>query len=334
MLPDVAAVMANQHGLVLRRQALSAGMSGDEISRLLRHGEWVAVRRGVYTTRSLWEGLEPHREQPLLEVRAASLNMVMPHVISHDSAALLQGLEILEARPRLVHVTRFGVLGGRIKSGVKQHKAPFTPEQIVFVDGLPALDVPRTVADISREHGLRHGLPVGDSAMRAGVSREALREPIVAMRSWPGVTVPREVAELADPGAENVAESLTRLLPHELGLGPVETQFGLRDGGREARCDIRVGRHIIEFDGRVKYRSVADGGFAETSVEEVLWHEKQRQDWVCGFKLGMSRVVWAELMPDRWERTKRRILREYLDTVARFGSSIDDLAPYVVRRQR
>ena len=98
---------------------------------MVEHDEWFAVRRGVYTTQSLWDSLDPHREQPLLEVRAASLNMVMPHVISHDSAALLHGLEILEARPRLVHVTRFGVVGGRTKAGVKQHKAPFTPEQIV-----------------------------------------------------------------------------------------------------------------------------------------------------------------------------------------------------------
>jgi hypothetical protein len=65
-----------------------------------------------------------------------------------------------------------------------------------------------------------------------------------------------------------------------------------------------------------------------------MWDEKRRQDWLCGFKLGMSRIVWSELQPDSWERTQARVLREILDTNARFGTSIDDLSPYVIRRRR
>lgn len=79
--------------------------------------------------------------------------MRMPHLISHDSAAYLLGLPILEAEPRLVHVTRFGVLGSRTEHGVKHHKAPFRMDQILFSQTRPVLDIPRTVADIAREHG-------------------------------------------------------------------------------------------------------------------------------------------------------------------------------------
>jgi len=153
------------------------------------------------------------------------------------------------------------------------------------------------------------------------------------MWCWPHVTSARASVELADEGADNVAESLTRLLPLELGLGPIATQFGLRHAGREAWCDIRVGRHIIEFDGRVKYRKPIDGGVTE-DPDRVLWKEKKRQDWVCGFKLGMSRFTWVDLLPMNWNASKRRLDREYQDTVARFGTSIDDLAPYIVRRPR
>ena len=64
----------------------------------------------------------------------------------------------------------------------------------------------------------------------------------------------------------------------------------------------------------------------------MLWREKQRQDFVCGFKLGMSRVTFVDLLPSKWQDTKRRIHRELLDTRARFGSNLDDLAPYIVRR--
>ena len=326
--------MAEQGGLILRRQALEAGIEPDCITRLVRTGEWVAVRRGVYTTRALWSSLDQYAGQAALQARAASLNMVMPHLVSHDSAAYLHRLPILEATPRLVHITRFGALGGRTRFGVKHHKAPFTTEQIGFVDELPVLDLPRTVADIAREHGPRHGLVAADAALRMGVSRSALEAAAVPMRSWPNVTVVREAIELADPRAESAGESLSRKLVAELGVGPVQPQFGLRDGGREAWCDLRVGRHVIEFDGRVKYLRTAEGGLADTDMGEVLWREKRRQDWICGFKLGMSRLTWADLTPAAWEATKRRVLREYLDTLARFGSSIDDLAPYVVRRPR
>jgi hypothetical protein len=332
MNPQVGAHLACQQGLVLRRQAIAAGVSSEEIQRLLRHGEWIAVRRGVYTTRPIWESLDVRRGRAVLEARAASLNMVMPHVMSHDSAAYLLGLPILEARPRLVHITRFGHIGHRTKFGVKHHQAPFTPDQIAFVDDLPVLDRARTVADIAREHGLRHGLVAADAALRAGEPRSSLEQAYESMRNWRGVTIARESVALARSGAESAGESLGRLLLEQLGVGPVETQFGLTDGVRTAWCDLRIGRHIVEFDGRVKYQREQDGGFATAPPEEIVWREKQRQDWVCGFKLGMSRLTWSDVMPDQWAATQQRLLREIRDTNARFGTSIEDLAPYVVRR--
>ena len=47
----------------------------------------------------------------------------------------------------------------------------------------------------------------------------------------------------------------------------------------------------------------------------------------------MSHVVWDDLWGSRREQTKRRLRREYDATVARFGTSIDDLARYVVGRR-
>jgi hypothetical protein len=60
--------------------------------------------------------------------------------------------------------------------------------------------------------------------------------------------------------------------------------------------------------------------------------EKHRQDWVCGFHLGMSRVVWDDLWGLRRQRTKARLRREFDASVARFGTDVGDLAPYRVRR--
>ncbi|WP_243059412.1 type IV toxin-antitoxin system AbiEi family antitoxin domain-containing protein [Nocardioides sp. SR21] len=333
-MPRFAHYFAEQHGLILRRQALAAGATAKEVGELLRHGDWVAVRHGAYTTATHWSVLDPYVGRPRLEVWAAVLRMRTPQLISHDSAAYLHGLDILEARPRLVHVTRFGVLGGRTRHGVKHHKAPFADEQIVFVDGQPLLDIPRTVADIAREHGSRHGIVAAGSALRMGVSKGALWAAVAPMRNWPYVTKSRESIELADRRCENPGEDLTKLMLEEIALGVVHPQFGLRDRGRTAWVDFRVGRHLIEFDGWHKYQRQEEGGYAELSPADIVWREKRRQDWLCGFKLGMSRLVWADLQPDTWEATKRRLLREIADTNARFGTSIEDLAPYVIRRRR
>ncbi len=326
--------MARQHGLILRRQVLAAGMTVTDVATLVRTGEWVVVRRGVYTTRAHWESLDPYVGRPRLEVWAALLSMRLPHFVSHDSAAYLHGLPILEARPRLVHVTRVGALGGRTRHGVKHHKAPVRDEQIVFVDDHPVLDLPRTVADIGREHGIRHAIVAANSALRAGESVRALRAAVEPMRYWPHVRVPRLAAEWADPRCESPGEDLTMLMLKQLGVGLVEPQFGLQDRGRVAFVDFRIGRHLVEFDGRHKYQRPDDGGLADRPSGDVVWAEKQRQDWLCGFKLGMSRVVWSDVQPGAWADTQQWLLRDILDTNARFGTSVDDLAPYVVRRRR
>ena len=66
----------------------------------------------------------------------------------------------------------------------------------------------------------------------------------------------------------------------------------------------------------------------------MVWEEKQRQDWLCGFKLGMSRIVWSDLWGAAGRGPRPALLREYEDTLARFGDSIEDLAPYVIAEPR
>jgi hypothetical protein len=168
--------------------------------------------------------------------------------------------------------------------------------------------------------------------LRLGCSDGDLVAACARMVNWPHVTVVRAALELADAGAESVGETLARLLVTELGLGRPETQFGLTDGRVTVWCDLRIGRHIFEFDGRIKYQRRQDGGVAAIDPKEALWAEKQRQDWVCGFKLGMSRIVWDDLWGARRRLALARMAREYADTASRFGESIDDLVPFIVRR--
>ena len=334
MTEDLSDLMGRQHGLVLRRQAYAAGLAGPQVDRLRRTGQWVAVRPGVYAASSLWESLDEHVGRPRLRVLAASLSMHHPHVLSHDSAALMLGLPVLLERPETVHVTRAGVLGGRSTTGVTHHKAEYRPDQVVVVDGVSVLDAARTAVDVARHLGERHGLVACDSALRGGATREDLEAAIAPMVCWPGVTTARRCVRLADGESDSVGESLLRLVVLGLGIGAVHLQLGLAHRGTEAWADLRVGRHLFEFDGRVKYRSVEDGGVATTSVDQVMWEEKLRQGWLTGFRLGMSRVTWADLMPDQRRSTEIRLRREHAMTQAAYGADISDLAPYVLPPQR
>jgi hypothetical protein len=334
MNPTVLGIMAAQHGLVTRRQAVAAGMAPERLDRLVRSGDLVVVRRGVYAESAFVATLTTYRDQRLLADRAACLRISRPHERSHDSAAHELDLPILRPGRPMTHVTRPGVVGSHIRHGVKHHLAPYVAERVVEIDGIRVLGAARTAVDIAREHGLRAGVVAIDSARRGGTSVAELDAEVALMTSWPYVTVVREAVQLSDPDTDSVGETLTRELVTELGFGRPQTQFGLSAGGRTAWCDLRLGRHLFEFDGKVKYQRVDEGGFALATVEEIVWREKQRQDWVCGFKLGMSRVVWDDLFGPARERARDRLRREYLDTCRRFGESIDDLTPYLARGPR
>lgn len=313
------------HGLLTNRRAIEAGLAETDIARLLRRGILLRLRRGVYVSAEQWNEADPYRGRPLLRIRAAHLVLQVPHVFSHDSASIIHGMGAPDPRTSLVHVTRERVHGSRLVAGVKHHGAPYHPDQAQLVDGLPVLDPARTAVDMVREHGVRGGLAVCDQALRRGVSRQRLRRTAAVMRSWPGKRAIDVALTSADPGAESWLESLGRQLVLELGIGRPETQFGLTDGRREVWCDLRVGRHVIEVDGSLKY-----DGSTGTAPADAVWREKVRQDFITGFKLGMSRLTHADLYHG-WEDAKRRVLREYLDTVSRFGTDISDVTPYIIK---
>ena len=320
--------------LVSRREALASGLTPGHLRARLRRGEWVTVRHGWFVPREEWDALDPYDGRPRLEVVAAHRSLQEPHAVSHTSAALMLGIPFLRPRAALIHVTKLKGPRTRVRAGIKHHQARCLHPIVQSVQGVPVLAAPRTALDIAREDGLQAGVVAIDAVRHRGTTIAELKAELGLMRHWPHVTVAREALANSDAGSESVGESLMRVLVAELELGlPMETQFELRDPTGWARCDLRVGRHVFEFDGSVKYRSPEHGGLATSSAARVLMAEKQRQDWVCGFHLGMSRVVWDELWGIRRERTKARLRREFEATVARFGTDISDLAPYHVHRQ-
>lgn len=321
MNPRLRAICTDQRGVFTRRQAVSCGCTERELkTRTGARGDWVVVRRGVYAERAVWERLSDDARYRM-RVRAAVLTGTKSAVASHSSSAAILGLPLRPHWTELVHVTRPGVTGSRTEGGVKHHLAGYAESDVVEADGLRVMGLPRTAVDIARELGFTDGVIAADAALRLGATRRQLESALAIMRSWPYVTRARDAVSVADGGAHSIGETLLRLLVLELGIGAPQTQFLAVQPGRRAEVDLRVRRHLFEFDGKVKYLGREQGGVADVAPAEVVWREKQREDWLRNHDggYGMSRVVWAELFGRARKETKRRLAHEFAESQRRYG---------------
>jgi len=314
---------AEQSGLLTRRDALDAGMAPSRITAAIREGDLVVVRRGVYALGDVWADLDEYRGRHRLRSRAATLVMHRGWVLSHDSSADEHGLELLRPANPHVHITRPGFTSAWTRYGVKHHYARYRPSQVVEVHGMQTLDMARTVADISREHGEQAGVVTADSAMRHGVTRAELWEAVSPMDQWPYSTHARSAIDLADPRAENANESLGRLMVREAALGEPDPQFPVRTAEGIKWCDIRVGNHIFECDGRIKFLPPERGGVAVRPVEDVLWDEKKRERLIAAQGLGVSRILFEDYWGSKRTMAIKRMQAEYAISEARFGLELD-----------
>jgi hypothetical protein len=338
MHPRIAAAFGQAPHLLTRRAAQEAGLTDRAIDQLVRSGNWVAIRRGVYADPSYVASLKHRSARQRLHDDAAALATRIVHIRSHESAAVLWNMQVLLPRRPTAHLTvplppeaRNAPQRSRMRSGAKHHLAPYDDrDKPTEIDGIPVLGLARTAADIAREHGLAHGVVAMDSALRAGVSRSELEAVPDRMWCWPNISIVRQAIDLSDPFSESIVESLGRLLVEALGRGRPQTQFGLSCDGVTRFADLRLGRQLIEGDGQLKY---LPGGPDPRTPSEILWDEKLRQDWFGGFKLGTSRLTWPDVWPLYQPRVLARLDREISDTERRFGTDISDLAPYIVQRQ-
>ena len=321
MDPTLRALAAEQGHVFTRRQAADCGYTERQLKTLTRPGgRWTVLRRGVYAESELVATLSDD-DRYLLGAHAVAVSTWTGAVISHTSAAAVHGLPLRPHWYALHHVTRPDVLGGRTDNGVTHHRARLRDIDVVPVQGLQVTGLARTAVDIARLHGFTDGVVAADAALRAGARHAELARAVEDGRNWPFNTRARAAVRVADPGAHTIGETLLRLMVLELRIGIPETQYVVSEGGRVARADLRVGRHLFEFDGRTKYVERSRGGVAERPVNQVVWEEKQREDWMRRAMggHGMSRVVWSEMFGDARRRTLRRLRQEYAATVARFG---------------
>lgn len=246
--------------VVTREQLTSAGLSSEKVRWLLRQGRLVTVRRGVYATADP-ASQEDRQQEHLLQVAAAIAASGARATGSHQSAALLHGLDLIGKQAGdLVHLTRAarGRGGHSGRAGTRIHLAEIPATHLTVMRGVPVTSVARTVVDLARVGSFAEGVVVADSALRTGkVTVAGIKAVIAECERWPGVRRARRAIEFSDGRAESALESIGRAVFHEHGLPPPELQVwvGTDDLGVVGRADYlwRKYRTVAEADGAVKY---------------------------------------------------------------------------------
>jgi hypothetical protein len=282
---------ANQGNVVTRKQALDSGVSDDEISRLIRDNEWIAVRRGAYVPRMEWEELSPEG-QHRVKAHAVALRLREPFALSHASAAVLLGLPMWNMNLGTVHVTRSAGGSTRREADVWHHACEIDDDEITNAFGLPVTNGTRTVIDTARTSGYESALAIADAALHTEqTTKDALLAKLNLMRDWPGARSAGRVVEFADGRAESVGETWARIVIDAVGLPRPELQVALPTGDRVDFL-FRDYLTVVEFDGRQKYGRLLKPG---EEPADVVWREKRREDRIRSRGYQVVRLVWADL---------------------------------------
>jgi hypothetical protein len=295
----------------LTKDLLEQGYTYDELARRARGADLVRVRRGAYATPP---------EEPL-DLRVAHLQLLEAtvrqsseeSVVSHASAAVLHGLPIGNDQLGQVHLTRDREGQGKIRRYVQVHGLGLDDGDVIELGGFRVTSLARTVLDLSCASRPLLAVPIGDAALRAGMSADALTRQLARAGARHGIRQARRTAALLDPRSESPGESMSRVVFADHRIPAPEPQFRVYDrtGRLAGRCDFGWEdlRTVGEFDGLIKYGQLVlkPGQLPEHALAE----EKRREDRLRDLGWQVVRWVWADLfapaaMLDRLNRAFAR----------------------------
>jgi very-short-patch-repair endonuclease len=241
-----------------RKEWLAIGLSARQLRELEQAGQLVRIRYGAYaTSRAVGEAQDP-ADKHVLVAGAAVVCQEEPHVISHESAAIIHHLDLLR-EPDVVTLTREpgpGVSNQR-RNGLIIRTAATPAAHTALVGRTPVTTPARTVADLARILPFMDAVVVADSAIRRRkTNKQAVRDVLAGTRQ-PGKNAAEQVIEFSTGIAESVLESCARVVFHEAGLPAPRLQFEFHDHQtlEMARVDFYWPEYdtIVEADGMSKY---------------------------------------------------------------------------------
>jgi hypothetical protein len=294
----------------LTRELTADGFSPTELAAQRRAGTLHRVRRGAYSNAPDLPVDPVDRHRMLLEatLRQTSADAV----VSHMSAAVLHGLPTWNHELDRVHLTRARDGGGKVRRYTHLHTSALPADDVVEVGGYPVTSLARTVVDLSRTLSMTRSVPIGDAALRLGLTQDDVFGVAARCPGWSGIARARRAIEFLDARSESVGESSSRVVLHEIGISAPQLQLEVFDalGRLVGRADFGWERYrtLGEFDGRVKYGRLLKPG---RTIADVVFEEKRREDALRNLGWEVVRWLWEDLRDPRslLERLERAFAR-------------------------
>jgi hypothetical protein len=283
------------------RQWRAAGLTVSRFRSLVRAGALVRYRPGVYVREESLRraAASPATAHALLVAAVTTAQSGRAAVASHQSAALIHGLDLLSAPPAgTVWLTRPpGGYRGQSVPGVRLHSARLPRDHVMERHGVWVTTATRTVVDLARISPFMAGVVSADSALRTGRTTDfGLARMLRSCARWPGIDNARRVVAFSDELAESALESCARVVFAEAGLPPPALQVPISDNHGQVigRVDFYWPRHrtIAEADGMAKY------GDPQRARDQI-----QRDIRLRDARYKVVHLTWAELF-----RTPARIV--------------------------
>lgn len=296
MDPRTAALLTTTKGVASGTELRALGTSDRDLTRAVRAGELVRIRKGAYVEGDLWRAAKPW-ERHELRARAVFRSQAgTTAVLSHHSALAVHGVALHGVDDR-VHLLHTDGRRGRTDAGLRMHRpvpAPFVMEH----EGIRVVAPAAACVQVAAQFGAEAGLVSADAALHRGlISQEDLATAMSGIRPDRWSRAPSSMVALADPRIESAAESRARWCFHVVGLDQPTPQVVLRDEWGEpwARLDFLVEDLgvVIEVDGLGKYGDLRD-----------LHAEKAREDRLRELGYEVVRLTWADLADPEVVRRK------------------------------
>ena len=269
-------------GVFTRREALTWGMSDNELQRAVRSGLVARLGYGVYAYGELPETREGRHAalvRGVVRGRPRSWAAARSALALHDLPLIQADLDtVVLCAPGRERYHRPGVVTYPVPE-----REPVGP-----IDGVPAVSLETAIFQTVGRDRLSTAVIAADAALHRGLTTlDALDERRVSLRRLAPRS--RTLLDAVDPASESPGESLGRILIRGLGHR-VQTQVEMRApaGALIGRVDLLIDGVIIgEFDGDVKYGGA--GG------QQALVAEKRREDTLRAMGYVVVRLTWADL---------------------------------------
>jgi hypothetical protein len=305
--------LADQYGVLLRRDAVANGVDDNALARLRRAGHIVRIRQGVYVLADQWRQASD-ADRHLMLVQGVMALYDDRVAASHVSACLKQGGPSWGLPLARAHITNLFGLGDRRQARVVHHRGQCRVGDVTRLDDHWITAPPRTALDTASILDRDPAVCVLDDFVHRGLATPDDYQRILDQRTdSPDHLDLQTKVDLCDGRSESVGETRSRLLFRDQRLPTPVPQWEIfhPDGRLAGRSDFALPAHelLVEFDGASKYGRLRRPG---ESIEDVVMREKARENLLrelTGWM--MIRLVWADLDdPARTADRIRRCLRQ------------------------